>query len=83
LRLPKLSLADIRGAVRKHWRALAFVVACLLAFAGPTYATYALYAIGLPWPLPDLAGFILLAVGLILVAYLLALGQGGSSSRKL
>ena len=83
MRLPRLSLAELKDAIRRKWRALAFVLACLLVFAGPTYGTYALYAINLPWPAPDLVGFAFLALGLVLIAYLLAPGGGGSSSQKL
>jgi len=82
LRLPRPSLAGVKAAIRKRWRTLAFIVACLLAFAGP-YGTYLLYKLDLPWPAPDLVGFALLAVGLILVAYLLAPKREEGSSQEL
>ena len=67
-RLPR----DIVEALKKHRWTLAFIVACLLAFLGPTYGIYVLYSLGLSWPIPDITGFALFSLGLISVAYLMA-----------
>jgi len=71
-RLKKLRPRKILEALKEHRWTLAFVVACLLTFLGPTYAVYAFYALDLSWPLPDILGFALFSLGLIWAAHLIA-----------
>lgn len=67
-------LSSLKAALAERRRELAFLLACLLAFLGPTYGIYALNKLGLPWPLPDALGFAALAVGLLAIAALLPRG---------
>ena len=73
----KRGLRSIRDFLVEHRRELAFLAACLLAFLGPTYGIYALNRLGLPWPLPDVLGFLALAIGLLAIAILLSREGGG------
>ena len=70
-------LRSVRDFLVEHRRGLAFLAACLLAFLGPTYGIYALNRLGLPWPLPDVLGFLALAIGLLAIAILLPREGGG------
>ncbi len=71
-KLRRLRPRGVLEALRKHGWALAFIVACLLTFLGPTYVIYVLYALDLSWPVPDILGFALFSAGLIWVAHLVA-----------
>lgn len=67
-----IGLKALAGRLRKYRWTLAFVGSCLLIFTGPTYVVWALYQLDMSWPVPDLVGFALFAVGLIATAYLIS-----------
>ncbi len=71
-RFGRLRPRELLGALKRHKWTLAFLVACLITFLGPTYIIFALYEVGLSWPVPDITGYVLFSIGLISTAYLLA-----------
>jgi len=71
-KLRRLRPRELLGALKKHKWTLAFLLACLITFLGPTYIIFALYEVGLSWPVPDITGYVLFSIGLVSTAYLLA-----------
>ncbi len=55
----------------KFWRTFLTIVAVVLIFAGPTYVTYALNALNIAYSLAVVVGIALLAVGLVILFYLI------------
>jgi hypothetical protein len=63
------SMIDLES---KFWRTTLLIISVLLIFAGPTYVPYVLYVIlGLNYIATLIIGAVLLAIGLVMLVYLI------------